>query len=191
MRQTASPRKGRSSANLARDGPALTRPTGRPRLRRWVRPGTSTGSPWGKVSRSTRWPRRTRARTIASTASGVPRTSKNGWGARKRMRSRLPSGSGAPAVSDMPSANEGGGTPRWVRAPRAPGVTGGVAPEPDRRVPGPVGHSLVTQKPFRVHGRHAAAPGGGDGLPIAVVLDVARRENTGHARGRGAVAGQE
>src|ERR1044071_7292116 len=78
---------GTSRSSLASDGPAFTWPTGRLRLRRWTRPGTSTGSPWGYVSSSAWWPRPTRARTRARTASGVPRTSKNGCGARRRMRS--------------------------------------------------------------------------------------------------------
>src|SRR5438093_5138011 len=78
---------GRSRASLASEGPAFTRPTGRRRLRWWTRPGTSTASPCGYVSRSTRWPSSQSARVMARTANGVPRTSKNGCGARNRMRS--------------------------------------------------------------------------------------------------------
>ena len=63
-------------------------PTGSRRLRRWPHAlGIGAGSPCGKVSRSTWWPSAGSARVMASTASGVPRTSKNGCGARKRMRS--------------------------------------------------------------------------------------------------------
>src|SRR2546426_7584328 len=90
---------GRSRRSFASDGPAFTRPTGRRRLRRWTRPGTSTASPWGYVSRSTRWPRPTRARAMASTASGVPRTSKKGCGARNRMRRGCGLGAGGGLVA--------------------------------------------------------------------------------------------
>src|SRR3989441_2946388 len=90
---------GRSRRSFASDGPAFTRPTGSRRLRRWTRPGTSTDSPWGYVSRSTRWPRPTRARAMASTASGVPRTSKKGCGARNRMRRGCGLGAGGGMVA--------------------------------------------------------------------------------------------
>jgi len=41
--------------------------------------------------------------------------------------------------------------------------------------------SLRFEETLRVHGRHAAAPGGRDRLSIDVVLAVARREDARHA----------
>ena len=63
---------------LGQRGAGLTRPTGSGRLRRWRTPGTGEGAPRGNVRRSTSWPSDDSARTMCRTASGVPRTSKNG-----------------------------------------------------------------------------------------------------------------
>src|SRR5687767_7077676 len=49
-------------------------------------------------------------------------------------------------------------------------------------------HTL--QVPLGVDGGHAAGAGGGDGLAVDVVLDVAAREDARHAR-LGAVVGDE
>src|SRR5207247_4883163 len=115
---------------------------------------------WGYVSRSTRWPRATRARAMASTASGVPRTSKKGCGARNRMRRGCALGRGGALVAavlgllvmgqeflrvDGGHASAAGGGHRLPIAmvgdvPRRvdPGPVGGVRPVPRGEVAGRV-----------------------------------------------------
>src|SRR5262245_15320928 len=46
------------------------------------------------------------------------------------------------------------------------------------------------QEPFGVDRRHATGPGRRDGLPVDVILDIARRENPGDARLRSLVSDQ-
>ena len=101
---------------------------------------------------------------MASTASGVPRTSKNGWGARNRMRK--PDGA-------------------RLRGQTSCAITGSAGPAVEGSC------DALGQEPLRVDGGHAAAAGGGDRLAVAVVGHVARGEDAGHARGGGAVAGEQ
>jgi len=48
---------------------------------------------------------------------------------------------------------------------------------------------LSLEPPLGVHGSFAAHAGGGDGLAVAVVDDIARREDTGNRRFRSLARG--
>src|SRR3712207_2300450 len=63
-------------------------------------------------------------------------------------------------------------------ASRVPLLLGG----PDGRVLGLLGLALLLEPALGVYGRAAAVAGGGDGLAVALVRDVARGEHAGHAR---------
>src|SRR2546426_1665147 len=167
---------GRSRRSFASDGPAFTRPTGRRRLRRWTRPGTSTASPWGYVSRSTRWPRPTRARAMASTASGVPRTSKKGCGARNRMRRGCGLGAGGGLVAAVLGL-------LGVMGQELLRVNGGHASAPGAGRALPM--AMVAAVPRRVAPGHV-----GGGRPVAgeEVAGLVHLEDASEERGVGLVS---